>query len=69
MENCHWGSEKFPVDLELVWDLLLQLNALKSMGPDVIHPRILKEFAHVITRPFSVINSLGNLKRSQSTGS
>ncbi|KAJ7414071.1 hypothetical protein BTVI_41648 [Pitangus sulphuratus] len=43
------------VDSEIVWDLLLHLDPYKSMRPDGIHPRILKELADVIAKPLSVI--------------
>ncbi|KAK4819559.1 hypothetical protein QYF61_007070 [Mycteria americana] len=56
--DCDWGSEKFPADFELVQYLLLQLNANKSMGPNGIHPRVLKELADVIVRPLSFIYQL-----------
>ncbi|KAJ7419046.1 hypothetical protein WISP_56501 [Willisornis vidua] len=38
-----------------LWDLLLQLDPHKSMGPDEMHPSILKELADVITKPLSMI--------------
>ncbi|XP_072186656.1 uncharacterized protein [Excalfactoria chinensis] len=45
-----------PVILEeAVRELLLQLDCHKSMGPDEIHPRVLKELAEVIAEPLSVI--------------
>ncbi|KAK4808471.1 LOW QUALITY PROTEIN: hypothetical protein QYF61_005788 [Mycteria americana] len=40
---------------EMVSDLLHHLDTHKSMGPDEIHPRILKELAEVLTKPFSII--------------
>ncbi|KAK4811903.1 hypothetical protein QYF61_017427, partial [Mycteria americana] len=55
LEDHDWGSDKVPDDFELVQDLLLQLNAHKTMGPDEIQPRLLKELADVIVRPLTVI--------------
>ncbi|KAK4810960.1 hypothetical protein QYF61_014432 [Mycteria americana] len=46
LEDRDWGDDKLPADPELVQDLLLQLDAHKSMGPDGIHPRVLKELAN-----------------------
>ena len=40
---------------ETVRDLLLQLACQKCMGPDEIHPRVLRELAEAIAEPLSII--------------
>ncbi|KAK4811280.1 hypothetical protein QYF61_023332 [Mycteria americana] len=40
---------------EMVSDLLHHLDTHKSMGPDEIHPRVLKELVEVLTKPLSIL--------------
>ena len=47
---------------ETVRDLLLQLACQKSMGPDEIHLRVLRELVEVIAEPLSIIYQCSLLK-------
>ncbi|KFV83031.1 hypothetical protein N308_03123, partial [Struthio camelus australis] len=50
------------VEEDRVRDRLCKLDIHKSMGPDGMHPRVLRELADVITRPLSIL--LGRSWRS-----
>ncbi|KFV88584.1 hypothetical protein N308_15505, partial [Struthio camelus australis] len=43
------------VEEDRVRDLLSKLDTRRSMGPDGIHPQVLRELADVIARPLSII--------------
>lgn len=47
----------------MVSDQLHYLNAHKSMGPDVVHPRVQRELVEVLTEPLSIIYQLSWLSR------
>ncbi|CAM4588838.1 unnamed protein product [Lepidochelys olivacea] len=54
--NTAWGVGGQPsVEKEVVRDYLEKLDVHKSMGPDALHPRVLKEFAAVIAEPLAII--------------
>ncbi|GAB0183681.1 mitochondrial enolase superfamily member 1 [Grus japonensis] len=56
-------NEALIIQGEMVSDLLHHLDTHKSMGPDGIHPRLLRELAEVLTKPLSIISQQSWLTR------
>uniref|UniRef100_K7EZK6 Reverse transcriptase domain-containing protein n=1 Tax=Pelodiscus sinensis TaxID=13735 RepID=K7EZK6_PELSI len=54
--DARWNDDGQPVVVkEQVRNYLEKLNVHKSMGPDLMHPRVLKELANVIEEPLAII--------------
>jgi len=67
-EDHKCKSSDFPiVDTEIVSKQLNQMNVHRSMGPDGIRPRVLKELVNITAQ--SSMKILGSLETSPLTGS
>ncbi|KFO84021.1 hypothetical protein N320_11586, partial [Buceros rhinoceros silvestris] len=57
------GNEGPIIQEGTVSELLQHLDVPKAMGPDGIHPRVLRELAEVLTKPLSTIYQQSWLNR------
>ena len=48
-------NKTFMIHDKIVLDLLRKLDAYKPMGPDGLHPRVLKQLADVVAKPLSTV--------------
>ena len=54
-EDRDWENDPLAIQEETVSDLLHHIDTHKSMGPDGIRPRVLKELAGVLAKLLSII--------------
>lgn len=70
LEDYDCKNNQFPIDPEIVRDLLLPLDPYKSMCPDGIHPIVSKNCYHCKAKRNGFCSmSFWNPERSQVTGS
>uniref|UniRef100_K7F0W4 Reverse transcriptase domain-containing protein n=1 Tax=Pelodiscus sinensis TaxID=13735 RepID=K7F0W4_PELSI len=56
LSDARWDEDGQPVvGKEQVRNYLEKLNVHKSMGPDLVHPRVLRELVNVIVEPLAII--------------
>ncbi|RMC15151.1 hypothetical protein DUI87_07333 [Hirundo rustica rustica] len=63
MEVVDGQSEAPIVKDKMVSDLLCQLDTHRSMGPDVIHPKVMRELAEIFAKTLSIIYQQSYLTR------